>query len=52
MDKIIIRACLNGARGRGQNPNVPWTPANVARAHGREPATPQEARQMLGVPQK
>lgn len=30
MDKIIIKACLNGARGREQNPNVPWTPAEVA----------------------
>jgi 3-keto-5-aminohexanoate cleavage enzyme len=30
MDKIIIKACLNGARGREQNANVPWTPAEVA----------------------
>jgi 3-keto-5-aminohexanoate cleavage enzyme len=30
MDKIIIKACLNGARGREQNPNVPWTPAEIA----------------------
>jgi uncharacterized protein (DUF849 family) len=30
MDKIIIKACLNGGRGREQNPNVPWTPAEVA----------------------
>jgi uncharacterized protein (DUF849 family) len=30
MDKIIIKACLNGARGREQNPHVPWTPAEVA----------------------
>jgi len=30
VDKIIIKACLNGARGREQNPNVPWTPAEVA----------------------
>jgi uncharacterized protein (DUF849 family) len=30
MDKIIIKACLNGARGREQNPYVPWTPAEVA----------------------
>ena len=30
MDKIIIKACLNGVRGREQNPNVPWTPAEVA----------------------
>lgn len=30
MDKIIIKACLNGARGREQNPQVPWTPAEVA----------------------
>lgn len=29
MDKIIIKACLNGTRGREQNPNVPWTPAEV-----------------------
>lgn len=30
MDKIIIKACLNGARGHEQNPNVPWTPTEVA----------------------
>jgi 3-keto-5-aminohexanoate cleavage enzyme len=30
MDKIIIKACLNGGRGREQNPNIPWTPAEVA----------------------
>lgn len=30
MDKIIIKACLNGARGREQNSNVPWTPTEVA----------------------
>jgi 3-keto-5-aminohexanoate cleavage enzyme len=30
MDKIIIKACLNGARGREQNSHVPWTPAEVA----------------------
>ena len=30
MDTIIIKACLNGARGREQNPNIPWTPAEVA----------------------
>jgi uncharacterized protein (DUF849 family) len=30
MDKIIIKACLNGARGREQNPHVPWTPAEIA----------------------
>lgn len=30
MDKIIIKACLNGARGREQNPNIPWTPAELA----------------------
>lgn len=30
MDTIIIKACLNGARGREQNLNVPWTPAEVA----------------------
>ena len=30
MDTIIIKACLNGARGREQNINVPWTPQEVA----------------------
>ena len=30
MDTIIIKACLNGSRGREQNPNVPWTPEEVA----------------------
>lgn len=30
MDKLIIKACLNGGRGREQNGNVPWTPAEVA----------------------
>ncbi len=30
MDKIIIKACLNGGRGREQNPNVPWTPEEIA----------------------
>ena len=30
MDTIIIKACLNGNRGRGDNPNVPWTPKEVA----------------------
>ena len=30
MDKIIIKACLNGARGREQNSNVPWTPTEIA----------------------
>ena len=30
MDRIIIKACLNGARGREQNTNVPWTPQEVA----------------------
>ncbi|MCS6927805.1 MAG: 3-keto-5-aminohexanoate cleavage protein, partial [Candidatus Binatia bacterium] len=30
MDKIIIKACLNGARGREHNPYVPWTPTEVA----------------------
>ena len=30
MDKIVIKACLNGIRGREVNPNVPWTPAEVA----------------------
>ena len=30
MDAIIIKACLNGNRGREDNPNVPWTPQEVA----------------------
>lgn len=30
MDTIIIKGCLNGGRGRDQNPNVPWTPEEVA----------------------
>ena len=30
MDTIIIKACLNGGRGREDNPNVPWTPEEVA----------------------
>ena len=30
MDNIIVKACLNGARGREQNHNVPWTPTEVA----------------------
>jgi uncharacterized protein (DUF849 family) len=30
MDKIVIKACLNGIRGREVSANVPWTPAEVA----------------------
>ena len=30
MDTIVIKACLNGDRGREDNPNVPWTPQEVA----------------------
>ena len=30
MDTIIIKACLNGNRGREENPNVPFTPEEVA----------------------
>ena len=30
MDALIIKACLNGLRGREDNPNVPWTPREVA----------------------
>jgi 3-keto-5-aminohexanoate cleavage enzyme len=30
MDKIIIKACLNGGRGREQSKHVPWTPEEVA----------------------
>jgi 3-keto-5-aminohexanoate cleavage enzyme len=29
-DKILIKACLNGGRGREESPNVPWTPAEIA----------------------
>ena len=30
MDNIIIKACLNGNRGRDDNPYIPWTPQEVA----------------------
>ena len=30
MDTIVIKACLNGMRGRERSPQVPWTPAEVA----------------------
>ena len=30
MDEIIIKAFLNGGRGREDNPKVPWTPEGVA----------------------
>jgi 3-keto-5-aminohexanoate cleavage enzyme len=30
MDTIIIKACLNGARGREQSAQVPWSPQEVA----------------------
>jgi uncharacterized protein (DUF849 family) len=30
MDKIVIKACLNGMRGREQSPHVPWTPVEIA----------------------
>lgn len=30
MDKIVIKSCLNGMRGREQSPHVPWTPAEIA----------------------
>ena len=30
MDKIVIKACLNGMRGRERSSQVPWTPAEVA----------------------
>jgi len=30
MDTIIVKACLNGNRGREDNLNVPWTPEEVA----------------------
>ena len=29
-DTSIINACLNGSRGRGDNPNVPSKPGKVA----------------------
>jgi uncharacterized protein (DUF849 family) len=29
-DQILIKACLNGARGREENANVPWSPQEVA----------------------
>ena len=27
---IIVKACLNGGRSRDDNPNIPWTPQEVA----------------------
>lgn len=30
MGPVLIKACLNGARDRHQNPHVPWTPQEVA----------------------
>ncbi len=30
LDKVIIKACLNGSRRRDDNPNIPWTPEEVA----------------------
>jgi uncharacterized protein (DUF849 family) len=30
MDDLVIKACLNGIRGREVAANVPWTPAEVA----------------------
>ena len=30
MDTVIIKACLNGGRGREENPHVPWSPQEVA----------------------
>ena len=30
MDNVIGKACVNGSRGREDNPNVPWTPQEVA----------------------
>ncbi len=29
-DHIIVKICLNGGRGREDNPHVPWTPQEVA----------------------
>ncbi len=42
---------VDGSLAESSADFVSWA-VNVARAHGREPATPQEARQMLGLPQK
>lgn len=30
MDALVIKACLNGLRGREQNKRVPWSPQEVA----------------------
>ena len=30
MEALVIKACLNGMRGREVNPRVPWTPEEVA----------------------
>lgn len=30
MDTLIITVCLNASRGPENNPNVPWTPEEVA----------------------
>lgn len=30
MNSVIIKACLNGARGREECPAVPWTPEEIA----------------------
>ena len=30
MDKIIIKACLNGNKLRATNPNIPYSPKEVA----------------------
>jgi uncharacterized protein (DUF849 family) len=42
---------VDGSLAKSSADFVAWA-ANVARAHGRAPATPQEARQILGLPQK
>ena len=45
MDTMIIEACLKAGRGRGDNPNVPWAPGDVAE----EAANTAQARGMPGL---
>jgi uncharacterized protein (DUF849 family) len=42
---------VDGSPARSSADFVSWA-VNIARAHGRTPATPQEARRMIGLPEK